>query len=143
MRDVLCKHLRQWRRNETGAVAVEFALIAPLLFAMLFGIVVAGYAMALSHSVNQLAGSTARASVAGLTQEERRDLAEAFLSDAATHYPLLVQDAIRPTLTLSQAGAPDITVGISYDLDGSLLSLANGFLGLDLSTLNAEAYLAY
>ena len=143
MRSVLRRSLRQWRRNESGAVAVEFAIIAPLLFAMLFGIVVVGYAMALSHSVNQLAGSAARASVAGLTQGERRDLAQAYLDEAATHYPLLVQDAIRPTLTLSQTGDANITVAIAYDLDGSMLSLANGFLGLDLSELRSEAYLAY
>jgi Flp pilus assembly protein TadG len=35
--------VRQRRRDERGSVAVEFALVAPILFAILFGILQYGY----------------------------------------------------------------------------------------------------
>lgn len=130
-------------RDEGGAVAVEFALLAPMLFALLFGIVCLGYAAGLSHSIHQLATSTARASIEGLTQTERRDIAEAYLQDAHLHYPLLNAQSLQSVLTFSEAGPPHVTVEITYALDTSVLSLADGFLGLNLSTLKSGAYLAY
>lgn len=131
----------RFRRSEDGAVAVEFALLAPLLFAMLFGIICLGYAMALSHSVQQLATSAARASVSGITTAERRDLAQAYLDAAPSHYPLLAATSLQDTLTLGDGS--EITVDVSYTLDGSILTLMNGFLGLEVGSLNGSAYLVY
>ncbi len=139
----LTRHLSQWRRSETGAVAVEFTLLAPMLFAMLFGIVCVGYAMALSHSVQQLATSAARASVSGITTAERRMLAEDYIANGPSHYPLLTASALSQAVDVTEGSAPTITVAISYTLDGSILELANGFLGLNLGTLDGRAYLAY
>jgi len=56
------KHLLRWptrlRRNETGATAVEFALIAPLFFAFLFATIdISGY----FFTVNQLNMATQNA----------------------------------------------------------------------------------
>ncbi len=50
--------LTRFRRDSSGAVAVEFMLIAPILFALLFGIITLGYFMGISHSVNQLAAAS-------------------------------------------------------------------------------------
>ena len=55
--------LRAFRGGEKGAVAVEFALIAPLLIALVFGIISFGYLFGVSHSVQQLAAEAARVSV--------------------------------------------------------------------------------
>lgn len=60
-------HIRQWTKQDSGAVAIEFVLLAPMLFALRYGIACAGYAVALSHSVHQPVSDTARASVAGIT----------------------------------------------------------------------------
>lgn len=38
----LCDHLARWRRSERGATAVEFALVAPLLFFALLSLVEIG-----------------------------------------------------------------------------------------------------
>ena len=137
------KILHHWCRREDGAVAVEFVLLAPILFSLLFGVVCVGYALALSHSVHQLASYTARASVGGLTRDERTDLAEAYLQDAAIHYPLLLQDAIAPVLTVTTSPQASIRVEIDYALDGSVLELANGLMGLNWTHLEGSAYLAY
>lgn len=133
----------RWARQESGAVAIEFVLLAPMLFALLFGIVCVGYAVALSHSVHQLASQTARVTVAGLTEAERRALAEAYLADASRNYPLLVQGAIAPVLDFTTDAGAAVRVDIAYALDGSVLELANGFLGLNWTQLEGSAYLAY
>lgn len=129
--------------QQSGAVAVEFVLIAPLLITLLFGIVCVGYFFGIAHSVQQLASETARVSVNGLSAPEREGLALGYLSHASTRFPLLLQDAITPQIEVSDGMLPDIRVTISYSLAGSVLDLANGFLGLELTSISADAYLAY
>jgi hypothetical protein len=53
--------LRAFRRDERGTALVEFALIAPLLFLLLFGIIDFGRALNYYNQVTQLAGQGARA----------------------------------------------------------------------------------
>lgn len=53
--------LRAFRRDERGTALVEFALIAPLLFLLLFGIIDFGRALDYYNQVTQLAGQGARA----------------------------------------------------------------------------------
>ena len=52
---------RPFRRDERGTALVEFALIAPLLFLLLFGIVDFGRALDYYNQITQLAGQGARA----------------------------------------------------------------------------------
>ncbi|MDB5986991.1 MAG: pilus assembly protein [Nevskia sp.] len=52
------------RVRETGATAVEFALILPLLFAILYGTITYGYAFFLQQQINFAAEQGARAAVA-------------------------------------------------------------------------------
>ncbi|SFR39805.1 TadE/TadG family type IV pilus assembly protein [Litoreibacter janthinus] len=135
--------LRRFQRDPSGAVAIEFVLIAPLLLTLLFGIITLGYFIGVSHSVHQLAAGAARASVAGLDETERSELADAYLSQAGQHYPLLVQTEVTPDVIFDGGAQAGITVNVSYDIDGSLLDIANGFLGLGLTTIDGSAYLAY
>lgn len=138
------KHrLRRFRHDQSGAVAIEFVLIAPILFTLLFGIICLGYFMGVSHSVHQLAAGAARASVTGLDQSERADLAEAYLSQAGTRYPLLVDSGVSDTVTFDGTDPAGITVAVSYSVEGTLLEIANGILGLDITTIEGSAYLAY
>jgi Flp pilus assembly protein TadG len=91
--------LSHFRRDQSGAVAIEFALIAPILFSLLFGIITLGYFMGVSHSVHQLATGAARASVSGLDQTERQTLADQYLSEASSRYPLLIATSVSPVVT--------------------------------------------
>ena len=135
--------ISRFKNDQSGAVAVEFVLIAPTLFALLFGIIVVGYFMGVSHSVSQLAAGAARSSVAGLDTAERKELADAYLAEASVRYPLLIQGSVTPVVSFDEAGSAGITVAVSYDLDGSLLEIANGFLGFGFTTIDGSAYLAY
>lgn len=130
-------------RDQSGAVAIEFVLIAPLLFALLFGIITLGYFMGVSHSVHQLASGAARASVAGLDQIERQSLADTYLAQAGARYPLLIASGLTPVVTFEGVAPAGIVVDVSYTVDGTLLDLANGFLGLGITTIDGSAYLAY
>jgi Flp pilus assembly protein TadG len=62
--------------DETGLAAVEFALIAPVFLVLLFGLVIYGLHFGAWLAVNQAAAEGARASIAGMTLDERKDLAE-------------------------------------------------------------------
>ena len=73
--------LGRQREAQAGSAAIEFALVAPVFLAMLLGILVYGLYFGLSHSVEQLAAQAARVSVAGLDDQERETLAEAYLTD--------------------------------------------------------------
>ncbi len=71
-----------------GASAVEFALIAPVLLLMMCGTCVYAVWFLLAVSVQSLAVESARASLAGLDDSERRTLAEAFIQKRAAQIGL-------------------------------------------------------
>ncbi|MFW2587262.1 TadE/TadG family type IV pilus assembly protein [Sagittula sp. SSi028] len=136
-------HTRRFWRGTDGAVAVEFALIAPLLITLLFGTMVAGYYIGVSHSVHQLASGAARASVAGLDSTEREALAQAYLDAASSRYPLLVAEALTPAISVTSGSAASMTVDLSYAIEGSVLEIANGFLKLGITDIEGSAYVGY
>ena len=68
------------RRSRRGSVAVEFALVSPILLFMLVGMIVYGGWFWLAHSVQSLAYESARASLGGLDSAERRQLALDFIA---------------------------------------------------------------
>lgn len=134
---------RRFCDDSTGAVAVEFVLLAPILFALILGIITLGFYMGVSHSVHQLAAGAARASVAGLDETERRDIANTYLAEGATRYPLLKDDALTTSLDYSADAMGSITVNVTYAAAGTLLDVANGFLNLGIDTVKGRAYVAY
>lgn len=136
-------HIAEFAHRTEGAVAVEFVLIAPILFALLFGIVTLGFFIGVSHSVNQLATDAARASVAGLDETERRQIAVAYLAEAERRYPLLTNEALSTTLDYDPSADHSLSISVSYNADGTLLDVANGFLGLGITAVNGRAYVAY
>lgn len=68
------------RGSRKGSIAVEFALVSPILLFMLFGMIVYGGWFWLAHSVQSLAYESARASLGGLDAAERRQLALDFVA---------------------------------------------------------------
>jgi Flp pilus assembly protein TadG len=143
MRSHIREYLGRFRRDQSGVVAVEFVLIAPLLFALIFGIITLGYFIGVSHSVNQLAAGAARTSVTGLDETERSTLANTYLSQAGSRYPLVKADALTTDVVFDGSNPEGITVTVAYDVEGSLLDVANSFLALGITTIEGKAYLAY
>ncbi len=108
--------IRSRLRGCSGAVAVEFAIVGPLFALMLFAIASYGGYFWLAHSVQQLANDGARAALAGLTQSERQQLAQATVGAEVDSYAAL--DPSLTTVTEREA-TQAVTVTVSYDASRS------------------------
>src|SRR5690554_4994469 len=102
-------------RAESGASAVEFALVAPVFVLMLLGMLVYGLYFGVSHGIAQIAAEAARASIAGTSNEERVSLATARVAALVESYPFL--DMHRMAVEAAPVAAdPNLfRVGIVYD----------------------------
>jgi len=67
-----------------ATTAVEFGIVAPLLFAVMFGILAFGLQFATRLAVTYAATEGGRAAVGGLSDTERESLARAAITRALT-----------------------------------------------------------
>jgi Flp pilus assembly protein TadG len=123
-------------RSAGGATAVEFAIVAPVLLMLLFGILVYGGYFLMSHSVQQLANDAARAAVGGMTDAERQQLAAGTLASELPTYGYLSPASTQLTYT-DQAGV--MTVAIDYDASGSPLWALSGLIPMPSTTIVRSA----
>ncbi|MBN9084663.1 MAG: pilus assembly protein [Rhizobiales bacterium] len=105
--------------NQSGVTAVEFALVAPIFFMILLGIVCLGYIFGVHHELRQIASEAARASVAGLSNAERQSLASGYVNRAMPNYGLLSSQRMTMTTQVSLAPSPAFHVILNYDLSGT------------------------
>ncbi len=92
------------RRNDDGAAAVEFALVAPLLIFLLFAIIAYGYMLSFRQSLSQAAAEGSRAAAVaspGLTDAQIDTRARAAVNDALNSYGV----TCTPTGQLTRGGA--------------------------------------
>jgi Flp pilus assembly protein TadG len=102
--------------DSRGSTAVEFAFVAPILFVLLFGIVGFGAVISVDNGLQQLVAEAARASVAGLTDAERKQLAQASVAANAPSYPFI--DPTKLGLSTADPTASSFQVTVSYDMSG-------------------------
>jgi Flp pilus assembly protein TadG len=81
--------LSQFKSEESGVTAVEFALVAPVFIVMLLGMMFYGMYFAAAHSVQELAADAARASVAGLDTAERQKIVATYVAESSDNYTML------------------------------------------------------
>ncbi|WP_271199278.1 TadE/TadG family type IV pilus assembly protein [Methylopila turkensis] len=126
-------------RDARGAAAVEFALLAPVLLMMIAGVVAYGLYFGLANSVQQLAADAARASVAGLSDAERAQLASDRVAASAGSYVLL--DPARATVTArpSPANADLFEVQVAYDASALAIWSFGGLVPLPTKTIVRSA----
>lgn len=108
-------NLPKFLRSKSGATAVEFALVLPVLLLVLVAIFVYGLYIATSHSVAQLAADAARATVAGLTDTERTEIAAGHIERTAGDFILLSPEKISVTAAPSSADPNILHISIAYD----------------------------
>jgi Flp pilus assembly protein TadG len=135
--------LARFGRGTGGAAALEFALVAPILFAFLFGIMVFGYAFALQNSLQELAADAARATVGGLSTTERQSLLTSYMDQAGSQYLLLDPAKLSYESDFTDGTGASVTLTVHYDLTGSVVALLDGTIGLTMTTLSGSAYLVY
>lgn len=112
------------RRDERGAVLVEFSLLAPVMMLLLFGIVQFGMLFSIHSTMLNAARESARAvAVEGASESQGRNLANRRLA-AWGSLPFQV-DVIRPT-----PPARDVIVEIAVPMEAAaivdVLGLFNG-----------------
>ena len=95
-----------------GAVAVEFALISPLLITLLWGIVSYGGYFFTAHTVQQLANDAARAAIAGLDDAERTQLAHDCVAREAASFAQMQR---RPPAVAFANDGRSIAISVTYD----------------------------
>lgn len=131
------KLIRNWRfavrdlsAANAGSAAVEFALLVPFLMLFLFGIIGFGWFMGISHTLQEAASQSARASVAGLDFSERSAVALAIVRRRTSDNPLINADALTVNAG-SDASNPDLfTVTLRYDMSANLLRAVPTFVPL-------------
>jgi len=118
----------------SATTAVEFGIVAPLLFAVMFGILAFGVQFATRIAVTYAATEGGRAAVGGLDDAERENLARAAIIRVLTAlWPLV--DPSKAAVNIVQANQADdrkIDISITYnDTRFALLPFVP-----DFSTLN-------
>jgi Flp pilus assembly protein TadG len=132
----MTSRFRQFRHAAEGSAAVEFAILGPILILLLIGIVVYGGYFLMAHSVQQLANDSARAAVAGLSDNERQQLASGALANELPTYGFLHPGQVQ----LGYAAQGQVmTVNITYDASASPLWALNGVIPMPSSTIVRSA----
>jgi Flp pilus assembly protein TadG len=98
-----------------GTSAVEFAIVAPILLLLLFGMVAWGIYLGASHSIQQIAADAARTAVAGLDEKERVSLADSYIERNVSGYPFVDPQKLGLDIKDNPADASEFTVAIRYD----------------------------
>lgn len=111
----IVKLLSKIPHNRSGASAVEFALVSPLLIMVLLTFLAFGIYLTAANSIQQIAADAARTAVAGLDAKERSTLANNFIRKSSLNYFMI--DKTKLTVNVQDdAGNPDqFTVSIEYD----------------------------
>lgn len=107
--------IRRYGANNSGAAAVEFALIAPLFFLTLLSLIAYGIYFSAAHSVQQLAADAARTAVAGLNETERETLVADFVSRTTMNHALLDKSRLSLQVQVDPSNPNQFTVSLSYD----------------------------
>ena len=104
-----------------GSIAVEFALLMPIMISVIFGIVVFGSYIAVVHGIQQLAAEAARSSIAGLNNTERASIASSYVTSNAATYPLIDAAHLTVNATTSSASSSVFVVTVNYDASGMFI----------------------
>jgi Flp pilus assembly protein TadG len=112
-------------RNSDATSAIEFAIVAPVFFVLVFGIAIYGAYFASLSLVNHIAYEAARATIAGLSDDERASLAEVRADELISSFSgFLNPEAITVSSGAQQDGLYAVTVQYRFnDLGLSSLSL--------------------
>jgi len=101
-----------------------------LIFAIYFGTV---------HSIQQLAAEAARASVQGLTDAERVQLAQTQVASTVGSYPLIDPNYLTVSAATSPGDANLFNVSISYDASRSIVFAFEGLIPMPSKTVVRSA----
>jgi Flp pilus assembly protein TadG len=107
--------ISRMRGNTGGAAALEFAIVAPLFFMTIFTMIGYGIYLSAAHAVQQIAADAARTAVAGLSETERKSLAQSFIQSSTLNYPFINRAKLTVNVADDVQNLNQFTVTIVYD----------------------------
>lgn len=113
--------------SKDGNSAVEFALIVPVLLALFGGMVAFGIYLGASHNLKHIASEAARAAIAGVSDQERADLARRRVADALTEGAMFKPGTLLVAVGPNPTDTTLFTVTLTFDAKSLGFS---GFSGL-------------
>ena len=116
--------------GQSGASAVEFALILPVFILIMIGTLCYGLYFGAAHSIQQLAAEAARATVPGLTPVERVLLAQASVDASLPSYTMITPERIVVTVGVHAGSADLFDVAVTYDASNMPIWIFEGLLPL-------------
>lgn len=131
--------------NRRGTAIVEFAILLPVILALLVGVLSFGLYFGAAHSVQQLAADAARRSIAGETTAERRTLVTEFVSANGPSYFLIRANRLSQVSATAESGGR-LRIRIVYDASwlpifsfSRILLLPDALITRDCLILDASA----
>lgn len=121
--------------DENASAAIEFALIAPVLLLFLVGVLCYGTYFSVANSIQQIAADTARATVAGLSDTERADLAKQHADQMGRTYALIDPTRLKIDAKTSSASPDLFEVVVSYDASKLAIWSFSGLIPLPSKTV--------
>ncbi|HWK96303.1 MAG TPA: TadE/TadG family type IV pilus assembly protein [Pseudolabrys sp.] len=118
-----------------GASAVEFAIIMPVFLVLLIGIFAYGSYFALLHGLQQLTAEAARASIGGLTDDERQSLAQSSIATNVEKYPFLTAHDLTLAGAATDPATSTFSVTVSYDASGMFIFNLPNFIPMPSPTI--------
>lgn len=112
---IYSRYFRSFFKTSDGTSAVEFAIVLPVFLVMLFGLVVYGTYLGVVHGVQQLTAEAARATIAGLSDDERLVLATNNINANVSFYPMLSPDRLLVQSASTDPVTSTFTVTVRYD----------------------------
>lgn len=106
---------RTFSADQKANAAVEFGLTLPVFLLVVLGVLVYGLYFGVAHGVQQLAAEAARASVSGLSDQERAAIARATALDTVGRYPLLRSQGLVVEGRTDAADPGRFVVTVRYD----------------------------
>jgi Flp pilus assembly protein TadG len=125
-----------------GLAAVEFALLAPALLALIFAIIIYSLYFATYMGVRQATAEAARAAVTGMSTAERSQLASARATTVMAGYGSLMGTNSIPQVTAQQTSTGLFQVTVTYDISGSPLLGYASLLPMPKSTITYQVIVA-
>ncbi len=120
------------KKARRGAAVVELAVVSPVMFAMLFGIIEFGWLFSVRHNMINAAREGARLGVIeGVESSEVTARVRDFLE------PMGLDDDV--TITVVDATEEDPTVRVDVSVDRDEVSLLGSFFGFSGGTIEGSA----
>lgn len=126
-------------RDRRGASALEFAIVVPVFLLIVLGILTYGIYLGSVHSVEQLAADAARASVAGLSDAERVQIATQHVATNAHDYPLLDASKIAVEAGASPLDSSQFRVSVRFDASGLPIWIMSGIVPMPDRTIERSS----